>query len=158
MPGRNLRPRTAGCVGDHEEARNRCQKPRGRDHNPATSRVERVSRRIIDYKSVSGSPTTRELRPSITSQNTLDDPPDRATEAGDRATSNTTNPLGSRTSLLLTWGQRSLPRLQMWRQRSGDVRDGARLRRRSWILFVWMLGQFGVCAPEVAQFHKTMRS
>jgi hypothetical protein len=54
MPDRNLRPRTAGCVSDHEEARNRCQQPRGRDHNPPTSPVERLSRRIIDYKPVSG--------------------------------------------------------------------------------------------------------
>jgi hypothetical protein len=30
MPGRNLRPRTAGCVSDHAEASNRCQQPTGR--------------------------------------------------------------------------------------------------------------------------------
>jgi len=35
MPGRNLRPRTVGCVIHHAEAPNRCQQPRGRVHKSA---------------------------------------------------------------------------------------------------------------------------
>jgi hypothetical protein len=65
MPVRNLRPRTAGCVSDHEDVQNRCQQPGGRVHNPTPiNPVERLRRRINGYKRVVNSASEWPTNPS----------------------------------------------------------------------------------------------